>query len=495
MNSIDMGISKISGGNIIFKTIVVISIIFFSLYYIMLGEDGDLRYLPIFLLHAFVISLLFLLKKESFPQLKGKYLRHSILALIGIWIVFFQVPIDYVLGNVKPNNLFLFVNQNIILKSFVLSIIGLLCFFWGNLSAKISKRRLIEKKERVIKVNGLILLSFVSLGLYFFTVNPLYLAGYYQDVGIGTTAYYFVNFFNIFIFSSFIQRCRNLKVAGVKIKSFGAYLRYIGWPILCLILIYLMSVVLSGDRGPIIVYSLLIISGFLFVTRIKIRVIYLVLLFLLGSIAMTVLGIARGGGKRGLSFGEKILSSIEGGSVTPQRYGYVSFLPYTQELSLSYNALNTVVDYVPKYHDFFYGRFQVQRIFVIVPFASIFYPLIFKDNSAKFQTSSSYITWIQQGNFPTYGSGTSAMADLYLDFGLAGVMIGMFFFGYFMRLSEVAMYVTSFPSLFMQVFFMVYLSYVIYISRSSILANLLMVVWIYLILSINKFAYEKFSNS
>ena len=53
----------------------------------------------------------------------------------------------------------------------------------------------------------------------------------------------------------------------------------------------------------------------------------------------------------------------------------------------------------------------------------------FVDNDWKYDGSANFITYLIQGNDPSYGDGTSASADLYLDFGGYGVFFGLFIFG------------------------------------------------------------------
>ncbi len=469
------------------KLLYISLVIFLSAFYFTPPLFMDREVMTLLLFIVFISLLFFTLRKEKENALKGQFLKHSTLALLGILIVHFQYYIDFLIGNITSIELFIWVNNSIVVKSMILSTIGLLSFLLGYL---------VYKKENIVfsKVNlnnnyhtkYLTIAAAIALAIYFYTVNPLYLLGYYGAESIGSTATYAILVFEIIVFASIIQKTRNMVLKGHKPSSFFKYIKSLGYPLLILTGLYLLSVLLSGDRGPLITYSLCYFSGYYFVTKIKFSWKKVLLFGFIGASIITILGVVRSQDKS-LVFLEKVQMAFR---EQPFRED-VSFLPQTKELAGSVKALHHAVDYVPKNHDFLYGRFQFQQIIVAVPFFSTFTPLIFEDTSTKYAGSASFVTWIFQGDFPTYGNGTSVIADYYLDFGLIGVIVGMFLFGYFMRFAEIKMYVEALPSLFTHVFFVVYLSSAIYIARSSFLFGFRTVVWIFIVLIINRFLFNK----
>jgi oligosaccharide repeat unit polymerase len=120
--------------------------------------------------------------------------------------------------------------------------------------------------------------------------------------------------------------------------------------------------------------------------------------------------------------------------------------------------------------------------------------LIFENNSTRYGGSAKFITWITQGEFPTSGEGTTCIADFYFDFGLIGVILGMFLFGYLIRYCELVMYNTILPSFFVHALLVVYLMNGIYIGRSSVLIHLKTVIWVLLVLLLNKYLLNKKSS-
>lgn len=442
----------------------------------------------IILLGVIFISVLFFgLRNEKEPLLKGQFLKHSTLALLGIIIVHFQYYVDYLLGNITSSDLFIWVNTTIVVKGMILSSIGLLAFLIGYLSCKRGSINLTRNNLRTIShTKFLNIFAGIALFTYFYTVNPLYLIGFYGAEDIGVTATYAILVFEIMVYAIIIQKSRNMLLENFKPSSFLKYLKSLGYPLLFLTSIYLLSVVISGDRGPIINFSLCYFSGYYFVTKQKFSLKKGLILGFIAAGFITILGVARAQDKS-LDFLEKIQIAFQ---EKPFRED-VSFIPQTKELAGSVRTLHHALDYVPQNHDYLYGRFQFQQIVVAFPFFSNFTPLIYENTSTKYAGSSSFITWIEQGDFPTSGTGTSVIADYYFDFGLVGVILGMFVFGYFMRFAEIKMYVESFPNLFTHIFFVVYLSSAIYIARSTFLFGFRTVVWIFIILIFNKHILSK----
>ena len=116
----------------------------------------------------------------------------------------------------------------------------------------------------------------------------------------------------------------------------------------------------------------------------------------------------------------------------------------------------------------------------------MFLPIFYDSGHVKYNGSSSFVTWINQGDYPNSGDGTSCITDFYFDFGILGVIFGMFLFGLITRYIEVNLFCNyNISPIFIHVFGIIYLSNAIYIPRSSILFELRTVIWITLILMFN----------
>lgn len=431
---------------------------------------------------ALVAILLVLSRKESVSGLKGQYLRHSTIVILGYTVVHFQMHVDYLLGFVDSWDPYIWVNPEIVIKSLAVSVSGLIFFLIGYLGYK--EKNASTNRQSDFKVYRINLIGFVSvilLVMYFYFANPLYLLGYYGAERLGVEAAYIVLLFKAVVFASLIQTARNLRVKDEKFVGFVSYVKANSFLINCVLLIYLASVMISGDRGPLMHFSIAYFACYMFVTRNKVNIVGLVTLVFIGAYFITSLGKVRSM-DRGLPFSERFVESLS----LESRFETRSVLPQTQELASSIRALHHTVNYIPSDHDYLYGRFQFQQVLSIFPFGNSIVQLIFEDNSYKYGGSSRFITWIILGDQPYMGHGSSVTSDFYFDFGLIGVLLGMFLFGYSIRFAEVKMYSSGLPTIFENSFFVVFISSAIYISRSTYLIEMKAVFFVFLILLFNQ---------
>ena len=340
-------------------------------------------------------------------------------------------------------------------------------------------------KERVQTTKPLLWFATAFLALYFYTVNPLYLSGYYGSVEMGATATYVVLLFKVFIFAVLIQNVRNMRIKQYVPSSFLDYVRQQGYFLLVLIAIYLLSVMFSGDRGAIITFSIAYVSGYYFVSKKKLSLSRAGILFMAAAFFITILGITRSLDKE-MSFVDRVKESV-----THSKFEEPSVLPQTSELAGSVRTLHAVVDFVPNAHPHTYGRFQLQQLVSSIPFSSGLLSFLPESEHYRFKSPASFATWIIQGDYPTSGEGTTSTADLYVEFGLFGVLFGMLLLGFFIRYAEVNFYKIGLPALFPHILSFVYLSDAIYISRSSILFGFRTVLWIYIVLIINRYLLNR----
>src|SRR6478736_887729 len=97
-----------------FSTIIIL-----STFYFLAPADMNKAIMLLLLIIALVAIILFFLKKENNQTLKGQFLKHTTIILIGYCIVHFQYYLDFVLGNILSDNLYIWVNQAIVLKAFI----------------------------------------------------------------------------------------------------------------------------------------------------------------------------------------------------------------------------------------------------------------------------------------------------------------------------------------------------------------------------------------
>lgn len=484
---------------------LIILIIVFSVYFFQAPLEMDGNIITLILIVDFSVILFFLYYKRY--KLNESFFVPSVLLLLGYVIVHFQYPIDYVLGNIDRNLHFVWVDNRVVLKALVASSIGLFAFVLGyiifaNKKYLLGKRssNIIDSENRDIgehitvyrkKLNlqnssivGLLLIGSILLILYFYFANPIYFLNGYGYVELGSTSEYVISLFDAIMFASIIQKSRNIKSVNFQKLNFITFFKQLGFFPNLLIIIYLFSVLISGDRGALIFYSVLYVSNFIYVTHKEFQLWKILSLIVVSAFIFTLLGKVRA-----LDSNESLISRtlIVLSSDKESRFGSESFSPFTQNLALSNKCLHYSIAKVPNQYDHFLGHFQLQQILSIIPFSK----RVLDDYHWRYDTSSNFITWLDQGEFPYSGLGTTITSDFYLDFGIIGIIIGMLMVGYVYKYADDLLYQVNNLTLFSHSLFVVLFSSAIYMSRSSFLISFKLICWTFIFLIINKFLFNK----
>lgn len=455
-------------------------------FYFFGNLDFNLLYILYGLIIVVISILLFFQKNESIDALNNQILKHSTLIILGFFIVHFQFYLDLLVGFESISNFEMIVNPSIVIKSFLLSIIGLISFFLGYLVSCKIKRQSNNVKLVAYNTTFIQIFSLFLLGYYYYKVNPAYIMGGYNIVDMGTEAKYTSLAFTALIFSIIIQKSRNIIASGENVKKIIDFVKLCGYSTVFLVAIYLIGVLLSGDRGPLMTFPLIYIVGYMFVTKRKINWVLICLIIIVFSSVFSLLGKARS-----LGSDDGFIDKIQSAYVDNNSAAKTSIFPPTSELAMSVSALHHVVNMVPEYHDYLYGKLQIQELKLAVPFASKIFELDNSPESMKYWNIQNFTTWIVQGNNPTYGNGSTIISDLYVAFSIIGILYGMFLLGWFIRSFEVRMYGSYPPSLIWQIFIFVYFCDAIYLSRSSFLGSIKLIILIALVLFINRFIFSK----
>lgn len=462
--------------------LILVSIIYyfidieFSNYFLMTG-----------IIFILACTIFFLIRVEPVRPLRNQFLKHSTFAVIGLLVVNFQNYFDFLMQNIDETHLIMATNREAIVKSMIISIAGMLAFYISFLT---KKNKIAHRATPVNFIGnsgvGLTILSSIMLFFYLFNVNKLYIFGGYGRFDMGITATYFSYLFRVSFFAIIIQKIINSNGINPSLFGWHDYFRYIGFMNILIMIIYLTTVVLSGDRGDLIGFGFLMLFGYIYTTKKKINIIQGLIILFLAATLITTLGIARSFNETNSDFFEKIQLSLNGDS---NKAEHPSVIPATSELAGSVKALHYSVYNVPNYHDYLYTRFQVQALLSIIPFTGTIIEEIYDDSSMKYNSSDSFVTWLIQGDNPETGHGTSIVADFYLSFGFFGVVIGMMFYGWIIRYSELKMVERELFGIFSLILTIVLFSYSLYIARSSLFSIFRLVFWIWFLLYANSYAH------
>jgi len=451
----------------------------------------------VFLFMVILGSSFFLSKRSELKNLKNQYLKHSFVFLIGYIIVFFQSPIDITLGNLKISDLIYPTNNFIIIKSLFLAIIGIISFFLGYyvISYKetrfLSDNKINNKENNPVSVSFLEKTSILCLLIYFFTIDLNYFKGNLYGQSIGIIPNLAIIVFKSSYFALIIQILLNYKSSNEytqKITISQYIKKVIGWKNILIIFTYFISVILSGDRGPIIFYSLFIFLGYLFLTKKKYSLLRILILLLISAYTITLLGDVRTEKTDSSNFLNKLNIAVNNQYGNKARDQSIS--PATYELAGSINTFYVVVERIPRDYDYFHGKFQIMRFFGSFPLLDQLLYSSFAQSEYD-QSSSMFISFLIQGDNLSYGNGTSILAEFYLDFGFLGIIIGMLIVGMLLKYLEIVTFVKNNPSVLALVVSFTYYSNCVYMSRSGLSIGIANIVLTFLFIKYNQFLKKR----
>ena len=444
---------------------------FIRLIYVDVGTD----YISVLVSICIVVisTLIFFFYKEVYSEGQGQVFRISYIFILGFLIVHFQMYVDYLLGNYGNFRYDYFLSGENVNKAVIISSLGLLSFFIGYI---FSIKQEILKYESVIahgnSVNFLKFIAFLFFIAFFIMANKDYFHGGYGAVELSPIATHTQTFLIYAIIGVIALKSYEFKVSN---KNFNVinYIKSIGYPFNVLVFIYLVLVLTSGDRGPVIQIGLCYMGGYVFTQNKKLKLISISILVFSSATFITLLGEVRA-----LSEGATLEEIIEGVNYQSDlRESQSSFSPKTHELAISVRTVHAAIDYVDE-NGLKYGLIQLNQLMAIIPgFGRIVRGVFELDGS---QLLSADIITLQLD--ATHGMGTSTVTDLYIDLAVPGVIVGLFFFGVILRRVDIATFLPYTTSFFFWLIVFVLLSKSIYIGRSSIMILLREVLTIYFLI-------------
>ena len=377
---------------------------------------------------SFFSFLLFCKHKEETVRIGSIYLRPVHVFVISFLIVFFQKPLDYVLGySLRPSGIGGISNMS---ECVYYSVVGLLVFFIGYLFkrqpksvSESSNYTYFQNKYTASPLPFCVLSSLLIVVVYITTPMAILMGGYGSDFTAGgNLVNYLLSWTNLFIIASLVQHALCRMDGSARGITLWQFVKNIGRWQNFNIIVYSITILNIGDRGPLIIIAMayyiiyLIESGIVPPKKVMILIIGISVVF------MTILGYSKQ-----FRDNNSILDRLaQVDEIEEQETNTIS--PYTSELAASYQCLSYSIYCVPRLEKFKYGGYQFAYIWGVVPFGS----RLLKTAG----TSSTQITYFIQGPYPTHGNGSSCLADLYLDGGIIAIVIGMFCFGMIIRKFE-----------------------------------------------------------
>jgi|GEM_PF-3109638 len=456
------------------KIILSVSIVLLlGLYYLdLIPMDIDEGFIGrVLLILGFCIISFFWVRNERQREIKSQYVRMSVIFVISFSIVHFQAYVDYIFGFLDSDNYFVWIDRSVVNKSVVISSIAIISYFLGyslrgvNTSSTTSK----GVQQTIVVVNYRILEYLSLLFFLYFLINidsSFLQSSNYGDRSIESKGGYGPLFFESSVFAIIVLNIRNLLVLKQTNITILKYIKSYGF-IFYVLILYLGLVMMSGDRGPLIYLILGFVFGYIFVTSRKFSLPTIVFSIAVLATFITLLGVIRGLNEEG-TFTDKITQAITNPDLKKSRVYPSSIINNTKELAASVRTVHLAVANVPGKYDYFFGLFLAQNVSVIFPGFNSLMNEFFSIPRPLF-TSARFFTFLDMGLFPSYGVGTSCVADVFIDFGVIGTVIIFGFFGLFTRRMELIALVKIKPSILAVATALLFFSFSVYISRSNLI--------------------------
>lgn len=387
-------------------------------------------------------------------------LKHSTFFIISFFIVYYQYPIEYILGNTLAISSIDMAYKSEFCKCLCLSNIILAAFIVGNSmykvrNARISKKDVTDtfKNNRLLSARYVTFISVTCLFLFFVTVDKNYLLGGHGRYLEGDAASMFGNLLQTSLIALFSIKAYNYKrvVYRQNIVSFWRTFRN---PMLILG-IYLILMSMSGSRYVTIRMIMLVICVYIYAVRPKIRPIVLAAGVISFAFLFAIQGIMRANKNITFNSAKTVINEMS------------SISPLTSELAFSVTTLHIATSNIPKNRDYNYGMTVLPEFLYIIPGGrTVFFSML--DIPEELQGSTKILTKLGLGSLDEYGLGSSSIADIYISFGIIGAIIFFFFFGKLIRYIEEFTYRYDTCSIYMLSVSFCFFSQMFYSNRESL---------------------------
>lgn len=455
------------------EIIIIVLIIVVALSTIIPYSEYSCDMVMLFVIIAVIVAVLFFITQEKNSNIRRIFLRPSSLFVLTYLIVYFQRPVDYLLG--YQDGYLNLGEIKFMLPSLKYAIIGLCMFLIGYLIYA-KHDHLADRKEelckmKIVSLKAFALLSSILIVLVLLIVpKEILMGGYSNDMLTNASVYnYLASWCNTILIAYVVQftyrakQTEELEQCGVVqyIKKYGV------WQNLNVVT-YVLVILNVGDRGPLIALIFSYYISFMVVSRKNISKIGITIALCLGMFITSLLGETKQYRDNNNIF-DRLCSVIKDDKIQQD-----SFFPMTSQLAGSYCCLPIAMQMVPDIEDFSYGLSTVGDVIVSIPFVGRLLSL---------PESSSYkISKFALGDYFSYGLGTNCIASLYMDGGVIFITIGMFLFGVLIRKFEVYIFSNRTSSFFIFCLAFYFLSHIISIPRSTLLSPFKYALWMYLII-------------
>lgn len=386
-------------------------------------------------------------------QFKNILLSHSSIFFLSYIIVYYQYDIDLVLGNIQATNALAWQFEEGVCRSVCLSNVALATF---SLALKHCRYKLPSKvlSNKKLSTNVVMMMALLSQIGFIIFVDKRFLFGGYSIVPMGAIASQLEEMMQMSLIALFVIISCNVRCEVKQGQSYILYIRYFKKPLI-LTFVYILLLSLAGARYAVLRMILIAAISYLYAFRVKVPKLTIITAIFFASILFTLQGLSRNG-KNELNESIDVLSERK------------SISPMTSELAFSVTASHIAISEVPEIYEFNKGVTFLPYFLLLVPgMRGLFYALF--NIPPEMLSSSHFITYIGLGTLTNFGIGSSSIADIYISFGIIGVIIIIFLFGYILRKIEYRTFYDNYTSPYLLAFSYCIYSQMLYANRESIL--------------------------
>jgi len=469
--------------------LIITTIIGFLLYFLQSRFSTELYKQAMLCMVALNTLLYISIRKLKYGEMR--WLSISTMFILGYFVVFFQIFLLDLFGFklIKVYYSLIWINKAVMQKSFGIASIGLLAFYVGASSIQLKSHKNIKNPNVTISPDYVFVVLTLAYIFYilFFIFAGSYRYGIYYAKDASPLAVYCYKLFVVCLSAAVIIKVSYITSYKEKKLTFIKYLNIFGFPLLFLLVWHIVFSTYVGDRGPVISFTLLAFAMY-FIRWQKLNLFRIIIAVLIAASLMTLIGKIRSYRSSGMGYSRRLSEAVSEYSDKEgidSKFGIKVPASETIELALSVQTLNHALYNVPDNYKFRYGLFQLNYFFSIVPGLSGMTNSLLYDGNEKYKSSSCFITYLIQGDNPSYGNGTSIIADFYLDFGVLGVIVGLFLLGLFIGRNESRLWKDYQKPTLIWIAILILFSKALYLNRSSIGLEFSNIVLIFIFIKLN----------
>lgn len=363
-------------------------------------------------------------RNDSNPHLRGVYLKHSVFFLFAFTVVFFQINLDYVIGLIDSSDQMIWINNRVVAKSLALSGIALSSLLMGYYYYRTREKQMSDSNYIYLFKNkkNLCYVGYFLLFIYLYTEDSSFLQGGYARGAESGSGFIIM----VMLQSVFIAILTMYGYEKNNVNNELSNKREFILPI-SLIALYVLIIVMTGRRGEAIRMASMLFVFYIYMNSQRINYTRVLMIGFAAALLFSFVGIIR---------------QIDSGGASNSFYELLainSVSPMTRELAGSVNTLHAAVDAVPNSFPYNYGLTFLPSFSILVPgLDRLVRGLIYQQGI--FLNSGDFITWYCLGDDPAYGMGTDVIADVYISFGMIGVLVVFYILGMFFRYIEVGLF-------------------------------------------------------